>query len=222
MSRVAPGGMLYHVFNRGLPSTRLFRKDADFETFERIIEQAIDSRPMRILSYCLMPTHWHFVLWPENDGDLGAFMQRLTGSHARNWQIARGRIGYGHLYQGRYKSFTIECGEPLYEVVRYVEANARRAKLVRRAEDWRYGSLWRRTSGTRELRRMLSDWPSPRRRSWSHYVNQPPSAAELEAIRLCLKRGRPYGREAWVRDTVARLGLESTVRPHGRPRRQDT
>lgn len=48
---------------------------------------------MRIVSYCLMSNHWHFVLWPENEGDLGAFMQQLTITHARNWQGNRRRVG---------------------------------------------------------------------------------------------------------------------------------
>ena len=114
---------------------RLFLKDGDFEAFERIIEQTLETCPMRILSYCLLSNHWHLVLWPERDGDLGAFMQKLTITHARNWQVYRRRVGYGHLYQGRYKSFPIEDDEHFYQVVRYVERNALRAKLVRRAEN---------------------------------------------------------------------------------------
>ena len=99
--------MLFHVLNRGVGRMRLFLKDADFGAFEQILEKTAKSRPMRILSYCLLPNHWHFVLWPEHDGDLGAFMQKLTITHAHNWQIYRRRVGYGHLYQGRYKSFPI-------------------------------------------------------------------------------------------------------------------
>ena len=57
---------------------RLFLKDADFEAFERTIEKTLQSRPMRICSYCLMPNHWHFVLWPERDGDLAAFIRALA------------------------------------------------------------------------------------------------------------------------------------------------
>ena len=212
--------MLFHVLNRGVGRMRLFLKDADFEAFERIVEQTLESRPMRILGYCLMPNHWHLLLWPERDGDLGAFMQKLTITHARNWQIYRRRVGYGHLYQGRYKSFPIENDEHFYQVARYVERNALRAGLVRRAEDWRFSSLWRRLHGGADARMMLSDWPLPRPRSWIDYVNQPQSDAELEAIRRSLDRGQPYGGEAWVRDAAARLGLESSLRPRGRPKKE--
>lgn len=211
--------MLFHVLNRGVGRMRLFLKEGDFDAFERIIEQTLESRPMRILSYCLMSNHWHLVLWPESHGDLGAFMQKLTITHARNWQINRRRVGYGHLYQGRYKSFPIESDEHFYQVVRYVERNPLRANMVRRAEEWRYSSLWRRISGTAESRRILSAWPLARPRSWLQYVNQPQSAAELEAIRRSVERGQPYGGDAWVRATAARLGLESTLRPRGRPKK---
>ncbi|HET6880455.1 MAG TPA: transposase [Pirellulales bacterium] len=213
--------MVFHVLNRGVGRMKLFLKEADFEAFERVIEQTLETRSMRILAYCLMSNHWHLVLWPEHDGDLGAFMQKLTITHARNWQINRARVGYGHLYQGRYKSFPVENDEHFYQVVRYVERNALRANMVRRAEDWRYSSLWRRRNGTTAERKLLSDWPLARPRSWLQYVNQPQSEAELKAIRRSVVRGQPYGGDAWVRATAVRLGLESTLRPRGRPKTEN-
>ena len=137
----------------------------------------------------------------------------------RNWQIHRRRVGYGHLYQGRYKSFPIEGDEHFYQVARYVERNALRANLVRRAEAWRFSSLWRRVSGNAASRRLLSDWPLPRPRSWVRYVNQPQSEVALDAVRRSVQRGQPFGGEAWVRSTAARLDLESTLRPRGRPKK---
>jgi putative transposase len=89
-----------------------------------------------------MPNHWHFVLWPENDGDLGRFMQRLTVTHVTRWQKNYNMVGYGHVYQGRYKSFPVETDDYFYQVMRYTERNALRANRVRRAEEWPWGSLW--------------------------------------------------------------------------------
>jgi putative transposase len=198
---------------------RLFLKDADFEAFERTIQKTLESRPMRICAYCLMSNHWHFVLWPERDGDLGAFMQKLTITHVRNWQENRKRVGYGHLYQGRYKSFPVESDDHFYHVVRYAERNALRANLVSRAQDWRWSSLWRRVHGTTEDRRWLSKWPLPYPRVWADLVNQPQTEAELEAIRRSVIRGQPYGNDEWVSKTAKQLGLESTLRSRGRPRK---
>ena len=210
---------MFHVLNRGVGRMRLFLKDGDFAAFERIVAKTLDTRPMRIVAYTLMPNHWHLVLWPARDGDLAAFMQKLTITHARNWQENRRRVGYGHLYQGRYKSFPIQSDEHFYQVVRYVERNPLRAKLVDRADEWRWGSLWRRTHGSADERAMLSDWPLARPRQWLRQVNRPQSEAELRALRLSVGRGQPYGDDAWVRKTAGRLGLESTLRPRGRPKR---
>ena len=151
--------MVFHVLNRGVGRMKLFRKDADYRAFEAVVEETLDKRPMRICGYCLMPNHWHFVMWPEHDGDLAAFMQRLTITHVRRWQEHRGRVGYGHLYQSRYKSFPVQTDEYFFQVMRYVERNALRANLCDTAESWRWSSLYRRVSGSRQERAMLADWP---------------------------------------------------------------
>ena len=135
-------------------------------------------------------------------------------------EVFRRRVGYGHLYQGRYKSFPVESDEHFYQVVRYVERNALRAGLVRQAENWRWGSLWRRARGSPQEPFLLSDWPLSRPRSWLQYVNQPQSEAELAAIRRSLQRGQPFGGDDWVRRTAQRLGLQSTLRPRGRPKKE--
>ncbi len=62
--------MLFHVLNRGVGKLRLFLKQGDYEAFERTIEKTLLTRPMRIVSYCLMPNHWHMLLWPKKTGDL--------------------------------------------------------------------------------------------------------------------------------------------------------
>jgi putative transposase len=211
--------MLFHVLNRGVGRMRLFEKDGDYEAFERIVEETRESRPMRICAYCLMPNHWHFVLWPEQDGELAAFLQRLTITHVRRWQEHRGQVGLGHVYQGRYKSFPVETDEYFYQVARYVERNALRADLVPSAEAWRWSSLWRRVHGSAEQRALLSRWPVPQPRNWKSLVNRPQHEGEVEAIRRCLRRGQPYGSPTWVASTASQLGLESTLRAPHRPRK---
>jgi putative transposase len=66
--RNAPGGFVYHALNRAVARLPLFEKSADYAAFERVLALALDKHPIRILSYCLMPNHWHFVLWPRRDG----------------------------------------------------------------------------------------------------------------------------------------------------------
>lgn len=217
--RVAPGGLVYHVLNRGVARLALFEKDADYDAFERVMAEAMLEFPTRLLSYCLMPNHWHMVIWPREDGELTNFMRWLTHTHVMRWHAHYGTSGTGHLYQGRFKAFPMETDEHFYSVMRYVERNALRANLVRRAEEWRWSSLWRRQSGDAESRKLLSDWPLPRPRNWVEIVNQPQSDAELQALRKSVQRGTPFGSSQWQVRTANRLGLEWTIRPRGRPRK---
>ena len=219
-ARVAPGGLIYHVLNRSAGRIRLFRKDADFEAFERIMAETHDLHPMRILAWCIMSNHWHFVVWPRSDGDVTAYFRWLAHTHAMRWRVSHRTVGYGHLYQGRFKSFPVQSDNHFLTLCRYVERNPVPAGLVTRAEQWRWSSLWTRVHGTREQQAMLSDWPVPRPRGWVNHVNNPLTPKELQRVRISLQRDQPLGSETWVRRTAGRLGLEHTIRPEGRPPRQ--
>ena len=218
--RTAPGGLIYHVLNRANARQPIFRKDADYDAFERVLALVQEHVRMRILAYCLMPNHWHLVLWPRADGDLSTFMRLLTLTHTQRWHAHHRSAGTGHLYQGRFKSFVVAKDDYLLTVCRYVERNALRAKLIKRAEDWRWGSLWRYHYGDTKAKALLSDWPIDRPRNWVARVNQPEHGAALENLRRSVNRGSPFGSAAWVRRVIGRLGLESTLRPRGRPRRE--
>src|SRR5688572_18072309 len=128
--RNAPGGLVYHVLNRSIERMRIFREDADYAQFERALMAATAHVDMRLLAYCVMPNHWHLVLWPRRDGDLSRFMARLTHRHAIGWREARGSLGVGHVYQGRFKSIPVQSDSHLLTLCRYVERNPLRAGLV--------------------------------------------------------------------------------------------
>jgi putative transposase len=214
--------MIFHVLNRGVGKMELFQSPHDYRAFESLLVECKQFVPMRILAYCLMPNHWHLVLWPEEDGQVTAFMQRLTVTHASRWNLQRQRSGAGHVYQGRFKSFPVETDEHYYALVRYVERNAARAGLVSRAEAWPWSSLWHLTRET-EIGGELCPWPLPRPISWLAYVNQVQRESELNALRECVVRGCPFGGRDWSAETVQRLGRNRRFGPwadHGRPERK--
>lgn len=72
------------------------------------LKEALELAPMRILSYCLMPNHWHLVLYPKSDGDISRFLHCVTLTHTQRYHAKTKTIGYGHIYQGRYKSIPVE------------------------------------------------------------------------------------------------------------------
>jgi putative transposase len=220
-ARHAPGGLVYHALNRAVARLPLFQKPDDYDAFERVLAEAMAKHPIRLLAYCVMPNHWHMVLWPRRDGELTDFLRWLTHTHTMRWHAHFHTSGTGHLYQGRFKAFPVETDDHLLRVLRYAERNALRANLVARAEDWRWCSLWRRVHGDAAARQLLADWPVPEPADWVGLVNQPQTEAEEEAIRVALQRDRPYGSESWTKRQARRLGLEHTLRRRGRPSKEE-
>jgi putative transposase len=197
----------------------LFDEPAEYEAFERGVEETVERTGIRLLSYCVMPNHWHLVLWPRKEGDLSEAMRRLTVTHTQRWHAYRGTAGTGPVYQGRFRSFPVQSDDHFLTVARYVEGNAVRAELAARAQAWRWSSLWRRGHGGAAASEVLSRWPVPMPEDWTRRVNRALTAEELDALRRCVQRGAPYGSDRWVRNTAERLGLESSLRPRGRPRK---
>jgi putative transposase len=219
--RAADGGLIYHVLNRGNARMTIFEKDGDYEAFESILEQAVARYGTEILAWCLMPNHWHLVVKPHEDGELSQFVGWLTLTHTQRWHAHYQNPGSGHLYQGRFKSFPVQEEEHFLTVCRYVERNPLRARLVSRAEQWRWSSLWRWHEGTAAQKRLLSAWPVRRAANWLQHVNTPQTEAELSALRRSVTRGCPFGEEHWSNQMVKKLQLESTIRPQGRPKKKN-
>ncbi len=132
--RINVGNYVYHVLNRANARAQIFDDDKDYQLFEQILTEAKEKYDMRLLSYCLMPNHWHFVVHPKKDGDLSKFMNWLTLTHTQRWHARKKTTGQGHLYQGRYKSFLCQDNNHFLILARYVERNALRANLTDKAE----------------------------------------------------------------------------------------
>ena len=217
--RVSMGGYAYHVLNRAVGRGVLFEDDEDYLAMERVIERTHERLPIRIVSYCLMPNHWHFVLWPKEDGELSEFMRLLTVTHTQRWHAHHHSAGTGPLYQGRFKSFPIQQDEHFATVCRYVERNPLRAKKVESARRWEWGSLAKR-AGKRAPGWLLpmNKWPVDAPSDWAKWVDRAETAAELKALRQSVNRGRPFGDAKWEERTAERLDLQSTLRERGRRR----
>lgn len=213
-ARAAAGGVCYHVLNRANDRRTVFHAAADFAQFLTFVAMAGERHAVDVLAYCLMPNHFHLVLRPKDDKALGRWMHWLMTSHVRSHRLRYESVG--HIWQGRFKAFPIQDDDHLFVVLRYVERNALRAGLVARAEDWRWGSLRERIS-TRG-RNLLTDPPCELPTEWPTIVNGPEPDERLQVLRECVRSGRPFGADAWVTETATRLGLESTLRPPGRPR----
>jgi putative transposase len=212
-ARASQGGYCYHVLNLGNGRRRVFHKDGDYAAFLRLLTQAAERTPVRLLGYCLLPNHFHLALWPQEDGDLSDYMMWLLTAHVRRYH--QHYHSSGHVWQGRFRAFPIQEDDHLLTVLRYIVRNPVRAGLVAQAQDWRWSSAaWARGANP-----VVDASPVPRPADWLEWVNQPQSEAEVERLRECLRRGSPFGHSPWMVATAERLGLESSLRARGRPRK---
>jgi putative transposase len=200
---------------------RIFHKAEDYAAFERVLAEGLSRYPVDLFTYCLMPNHWHLVVRPRTDGALGRWMGWVGVTHVRRYHEHYHSRGGGHIYQGRFKSFPVAEDEYFLTLCRYVEANSLRAGLVERAQQW----LWSGLSHRRQPRAdddglVLCPWPVERPSHWTAKVNARIADAQLEAVRVCVDRGRPLGNPAWIAETAERLGLGFTLRGPGRPRKR--
>jgi len=191
--RIDIGDMVYHVINRANARATIFHNEVDYKDFEYLLGELKEQFEMRILAYVIMPNHWHLLLYPRKDGDLAKTLQWLSTSHARRHHTRKATIGGGHLYQGRYKSFLVEEDTHLLTVLKYIERNPARAKLVSKPEEWRWGSAHRRLSGTSTEKRLLAEPLVDLPRNYVEWINQPEPTEELSVIRGSVNRGVPYG-----------------------------
>lgn len=209
------GGLCYHVINRGNGRATVYHEPRDYTAFLTLMILASERIPMRVLAYCLMPNHFHLVLWSLSDGDISRWMHWLLTSHAKRHHRIKGTSG--RIWQGRFKAFPIQQDRHLLTVIRYVERNPLRANLVQSAADWTWSSLSRDQAAT--VASLRSEWPVPRPRNWLEVVDQPRSQSETEALRQCTLKNTPFGSDTWVRSTAEQLGLNSSLREQGRPKR---
>ena len=215
--RIDIGNHPYHVLNRANARLPIFFQEEDFRMFESILEDACVEYDMRLLAYCLMPNHFHLVLYPQKDGALQKFMQWLTLTHTQRWHTKNNTAGTGHLYQGRYKSVLVQDDTHLLGLIRYVERNPLRANLVKNLKNWRFSSYWRRTYGTTQHRKILSDWPVEMPSDYDTFIRDSVTVEELRSIRNAVQREQLYGAEDWFDRMKRRLKIVEK-KPRGRPK----
>lgn len=221
--RPVDDGLIYHVIDRGNNRQNVFHKDADFKAFLKALGDLKERKPFRLYGYCLLNNHFHLLLQPL-ETSISRIMQSLLVSHTQRYHKHH-RSG-GHVWQGRFKSPVIQNDEHLLTVLRYIEANPVRAKLVARADDYAWSSYLAHGLGRPDplLDRLityeeLSPQAASRQRKWSALVHRPIEESRSAAIRRSSATGLPYGRPWWVERLAQRLDLDLTIRPRGRPRK---
>ena len=186
--RSLPVGVPAHLTNRGNDRRRLFPEVTDYQYFVDLLQRGLRRFAVDVIGYNVMPNHFHVVASQREAGALSAYLHWVTGISACNFRAETSSTGQGHVFQGRFWSEPVRDAQHFLAVLRYVEANARRASLVERAEDWKWGSLWERLHGERSI---LTPSPVPLPPDWTELVNRSLDPRVLEDLRRPVPRGRP-------------------------------
>lgn len=209
---------IFHVINRSNARWEIFKNEKDFQGVLKSLLETLELIPIDIFSFCLMSNHWHFIVKPRTNGDMGRFFGKFTQKSTQRWHTRHGTVGTGHLFQGRFKSFLVEKDDYFLQLAKYVEANALRAKMVKNAEDWPWSSLYLRLRNPELGKKILTPWPIDMPKNYLSLVNQPLPKTQLIHIRTSIEKSRPFGSESWISRQVNKYDLGYTLRSAGRPK----
>jgi putative transposase len=225
LPRPITDGLVYHALNRGNNRAAVFANAGDHRAFLHALGQTQRRYPFALYGYCLMGNHFHLLLAPAPGQSVSRILQSLTVAHT--WRYHKAHASCGHVWQGRFKSPVVQSDESALTVLRYIEANPLRARMVTDLAAYRWSSYPVHGLGRDDaLVRPLPCWESlgrvevGRQAYWRRWVHEPLTERELAAVRQSVVSGRPYGAEPWVQATAAALGLGLAHRPRGRPRKQ--
>ena len=149
--RRIPAGAIAHVMNRAVDRRTIFRSDGDYWAFVDLLQEGKDKNLVSIFGYCVMPNHWHILLQALSDNSVSTYMQWLQTTHVRRYRGFYGTVGHGHLYKERFRHVMIDNEASFLRELRYVEANAAKAYLTKRSEDWRWSSAFERRMQHRQI-----------------------------------------------------------------------
>ena len=128
----------FHVYNRGVAKQQIFRSDDNYNFFLAKVERYIPEYPISMVAYCLMPTHYHFLIETETKAPISRFIQKLFNSYTQALNRQQSRTGT--LFESRVKFKLIETNEYALQLCRYIHLNPVEAKLVTKHEDWPYSN----------------------------------------------------------------------------------
>jgi putative transposase len=217
LARVVVPGVPHHVTQRGNRRQRVFFSDDDYAAYRLLLAEGCREAGVAVWAYCLMPNHVHLILTPS---DADGLRQALGEAHRRYTRHVNVREGWrGYLWQGRFASCPMDEAY-LLACARYVELNPVRARLARRARDWRWSSARAHLAGEDDglvrVRPLLALAPD-----WAGFLAEGLGPADREAIRAGERTGRPLGAARFVARLEKRLGRPlARQKPGPKPRRE--
>jgi len=215
MGRIVITDWPHHVTQRGNYKQETFDENADYLRYLKWIAEYCKKYKLSILAFCLMPNHVHFIAIPHEKDSLSKTFNtcHMRYSHYHN----RKKHVTGHLWQGRFYSCALG-EEHLYEAIRYVENNPVRAKLAKRAEDWKWSSAKSHLGEDKSILPLerVSNYLDIH--NWREYLREEHNETIRSQIVANTLTGRPSGSENFVAKLEKLFGKRLRPLPEGRPK----
>jgi REP-associated tyrosine transposase len=212
----------HHVTQRGNNRQQVFFSDAQRRFYLSLLAEQADRSRLRVLGYCLMPNHVHAIVVPMAETSMARAFGRTHNVYARHLNALRRRSG--HLWQNRFYSAPLDRAH-LLRALRYVDLNPVRARLIERAEDYRWSSARAHVTGADPGGLVDFDcwWEICPAGDWADELaaSETPEDDWAKELRAATIAGKPLGGKEFVEKLSAASGAALEVRPRGRPRRKE-
>jgi putative transposase len=202
LARVVIPGHPHHVTQRGNGGARTFFGDDDYELYRGLLAANCRASGVEVWAWCLMPNHVHLILVPSDADGLRRALARVHRQYAGVIQARRKRTG--HFWQGRFGAVVMDEAH-FAAALRYVSLNPVRARLVERAQDWRWSSvrthLRGKDDGLTALAPIRDRFPD-----FAGLIANEPEADLFDVLRAAESIGRPLGDDRFVERIERRTG----------------
>jgi len=221
-------GVPCHITQRGVDRRETFSSGEDYNTYLDLLRQNLEEADVRILAWCLMTNHLHLIAVPGRADSVSILMRRVQGRYAQYYNAHNRRNG--HLWQNRFFACML-APDHLWAAIAYVERNPVRARIVRRAEEYRWSSAVAHVTGGDGPQLLEMEWwRRAGRRDWREVLNradakQTDDHDSIVRLRACTYAERPFGDEVFAAEMAERLSChwnrgrpskKSTLKPHER------
>ena len=206
----------HHIIQRGNNKEKVFFEEEDRQTYIELLKKYSEKWECPVLAYCLMGNHVHLLVRPKREESLYKMMQGLTLCYSQH--INRKYEKTGRLWESRYHSCIVDREHYLWAVARYIEQNSRRAKIVKKEEEYPYSSAKAHIEGSRDDVLGEALFIDAQRKDYIAFIRESITEEEMQRLKYSTRTGRPFGREEFIKRMEKKLNKRFILQKPGRPK----
>ncbi|MDI6729483.1 MAG: transposase [Thermodesulfovibrionales bacterium] len=216
IARAVAVGFPHHIIQRGNNKEKVFFEEEDRQKYLELLKKYSDKWECPILAYCLMNNHVHLLVRPKREESLYKMMQGLTLCYTQ--YINRKYEKTGRLWESRYHSCIVDREHYLWAAARYIEQNPKRAKIVKKEEEYPYSSARAHVAGRRDDILGEKLFNDNQRKDYIAFIRESITEEEIKRLKYSTRTGRPFGREEFIKRMEKKLNKRFILQRPGRPK----